>query len=88
MQFQHYKWYMHWCKSFWECSQQSASNYTTKSQIAPREDVTEMANESVYGTKLRMLLKMDLMVQMDVKSGQLKIESMSESVNGKTINAF
>ena len=47
-----------------------------------------MANESVYGTKLRMLLKMDLMVQMDVKSGQLKIESMSESVNGKTINAF
>ena len=88
MQFQHYKWYMHWCKNFWECGQQAAWNYTTKSQIAPPKDVTEMANESVYGTKLRMLLKMDLMVQMDVKSGQLKIESMSESVNGKAINAF
>ena len=35
-----------------------------------------------------MLLKMDLRVQMNAKSGQLKIESMGESVNGKTINAF
>ena len=34
---------------------------------------------------LRVLLKMDLRVQMDAKSGQLKIKSMSESANGKTI---
>ena len=31
---------------------------------------------------------MDLRVQMDAKSGQLKIKSMSESANGKTINVF
>ena len=37
---------------------------------------------------MRTLLKMDLKVQMDAKSGQLKIESMSESANGTTINAF
>ena len=35
-----------------------------------------------------MPLKMDLRVQMDANSGQSKIESMSESANGKTINAF
>ena len=35
-----------------------------------------------------MFLKIDLWVQMDAKSGQLKIENMSESANGKTINAF
>ena len=35
-----------------------------------------------------MLLKIDLNVQMDAKSGHLKIESMSENANGKTINAF
>ena len=35
-----------------------------------------------------MLLKMDLRVQIDGKSSQLKIGSMSESANGKTINAF
>ena len=48
----------------------------------------EIANDSVYGTYLRMLLKMDLRVRMDAKSGQLKIKSMSESANGKAINAF
>ena len=37
---------------------------------------------------LRMLLKIDLRVQMYEKCGQLKVESMSESANGKTINAF
>ena len=31
---------------------------------------------------------MDLRVQIDAKSGQLKIESMSRSANGKTINAL
>ena len=36
--------------------------------------VIEIANERVYGTLLRMLSKMDLRVQMDVKSGQLKNE--------------
>ena len=35
-----------------------------------------------------MLLKMDLRVQIDGKSSQFKIESMSESANGKKINAF
>ena len=88
MQFQHYKWYMRWCKKFWECSQQSACNYATKSLIAPPKDVIEVTNESVYGTHMRILLKMNLRVQMDAKSGKLKVESMSESVNGKTINAF
>ena len=83
MQFQHYRWYMRWCKHFWECSQQSAWNYTTKSQIAPPKDVTEIANESVYGTHLRMLFKMDLRVLMDAKSDQLKIESMSSGVAPK-----
>ena len=47
-----------------------------------------MANERVYGMHLRMLLKIDVRVQKEAKSGQLKIESMSESANGKTINAF
>ena len=61
---------------------------TAKLQIAPPKDVIEIANETVYGTHLRMLLKIDVRVQMDAKSGQLKIESMSESANGKTINAF
>ena len=55
----------------------------TKSQIAPPKDVTEIANESVYGTHLRMLFKMDLRVQMDAKSGQSKIESMSSGVTAK-----
>ena len=73
---------MRWCKHFWEC-QQSAWNYITKSQTAPPKDVTEIANESVYGTHLRMLFKMDLRVQMDAKSGQLKIESMSSGVAPK-----
>ena len=35
------------------------------------KDVTEIANESVYGMHLRMLLKMDLRVQMDAKSGKV-----------------
>ena len=74
---------MRWCKHFCECSQQSARNYTKKSQIAPPKDVTEILNESVYGTNLTMLFKMDLRVQMDAKSGQLKIESMSSGVAPK-----
>ena len=52
------------------------------------KDVIEVTNESVYGKHLKVLLKMDLRVQMDAESGKLKIESMSESANGKTINAF
>ena len=38
----------------------------------------EIANDSVYETHLRMLLKMDFKVQMDTKSWQLKNESKSE----------
>ena len=67
---------------------QSTICLTAKLQKAPPKDVIEIANESVYGTHLRMLLKIDVRVQMDAKSGQLKIESMSESANGKTIKAF
>ena len=67
---------------------QSTICLTTKSQIAPLKDLIEIANESVYGTHLKMLLKIDLRVEMDAKSSQLKIESISESANGKTINAF
>ena len=74
---------MRWCKHFCGCSQQSVWNFTTKSQIAPRKDVTEIANESVYGTHLRVLFKMDLRVLMDAKSGQLKIESMSSGAAPK-----
>ena len=70
-------------KHFWECSQQSAWNYTTKSQIAPPKYVTEIAKESVNGTHLRTLFKMDLRVKIDAKSGQLKIESMSSGVAPK-----
>ena len=47
--------------------------------MAPAKDVTEIANESVYGAHLRMLFKMDVREQMDAKSGQLKIESMSSN---------
>ena len=53
------------------------------SQIAPPKDVTEIANDSVYGTHLRMLLKMNLRLQIDAKSAQLKIESMSSGVARK-----
>ena len=53
------------------------------SQIAPPKDVTEIANERVYGTHLRMLLKMNLRLQIDAKSAQLKIESMSSGVAWK-----
>ena len=74
---------MRWCKHFCMYSQQSVWNYTAKSQIAPRKDVTEIVNESLYGAQLRMLFKMDLRVQMDAKSGQLKIESMSSGVAPK-----
>ena len=35
-----------------------------------------------------MFFKTDLRVQMDAKSSQLKIESVRENANGKTINAF
>ena len=48
------------------------------SQVAPTKDVTEIANESVYGTHSRMLLKIDLTVQMNAKFGPLKNESKSE----------
>ena len=60
--------------------------------------MTEIASDRVYGTHLRMLSKIDLWVQMDAKSGQLKNESKSgifsapgdakESANGTTINVF
>ena len=46
-----------------------------KSTIALTKDVTEIANERVYGTHLRMLLKMDLRVQIDAESGQLRKKS-------------
>ena len=59
-----------------------------KVTISSPKDVVDIANESVYRTLFRMLLKMDLRVQMDARSGQLKIENMSESSNGETINAF
>ena len=59
-----------------------------KSQLAPPKDVIEIANYRVYGTHLRILLKIGLREQMDAKSGQLKFENMNESVNGKMINAF
>ena len=67
---------------------QSTICLTVKLQIAPQKDIIEMVNERVYGMHLRMLLKIDVRVQKEAKSGQLKIESMSESANGKTINAF
>ena len=51
---------------------------TEKPSIAPPKDVTEIANKRVYGTHLRMLLKRDIRVQMDVKFGKLKNESKSE----------
>ena len=61
-------------------------------------NVTEIAYESVYGMHLRMLSKMDLRVQTNAKSGQLKNESKNElfsapgdaqeSENGTTVNAF
>ena len=66
-----------------ECSQQSAWNYKTKSDIALPKDVTEIANENVYGKHLRMLFKMDLMVQIDAKLGQLKIKNMSSGLAPK-----
>ena len=69
-----------------------------KSQIVPQKDVTEIANESLYETHLRMLLKIGLWVHMDAKSSQLKDESKSKffsapsdaqkNVNETTINAF
>ena len=74
---------MRWCKHFFLFCQQSAWNYIIKSQIGPPKDVMEIANESVYGTQLRILLKIDLRVQMNAKPGQLKIENMGESANGK-----
>ena len=43
----------------------------------------EIANESVCGTQLRIVLKIDLRVQMNAKPGQLKIENMGKSANGK-----
>ena len=35
-----------------------------------------------------MLLKMNLRLKIDAKNRKIRIESMSESANGKTINAF
>ena len=54
--------------------QQSTWNHTTKSRIAPPKDVIEIANKSVCGTHLRMLLNMDLREQMEAKSGQLNLK--------------
>ena len=58
----------------------------------------EIANERINRTHLRIHSKMDLKVQMDAKSGQLKNENKSEvfsapddaqeSANGTTINAL
>ena len=45
-----------------------------KSKIAPPKDQIKVANDSVYGTHLKMLLKMNSKVQTDTKSGQLKNE--------------
>ena len=71
---------MRWCKHFKVSSQQSAWNYTKKSQIAPPpKDVIEIVNESVYGTHLRMLLKMDLRLKIDAKNRKIKIESMRKN---------
>ena len=72
-------------------------NYTRRTQIAPPE-VNEIANESVNEMHLRLLSKIDLRVQMDEKSGQLKNESKNElftapgdtqeSATGTTTNLF
>ena len=61
-------------------------------------NVIEIANERVYGMHLRMLSKIDLRVQMDAKSDQLKIkvkvkffsahDDAQESGNGTTMKAF
>ena len=65
--------------------------------VAPPE-VIKIANKSVYVTHLRILSKMDLRVQLDAKSGQLKNVSKTERFSapddGKesasviTVNAF
>ena len=80
MQSQHYKWHIRWCKSWysWRCSQQSNSKYTRKPQIA-LPNVIEIANESVYGTHLRMLLKIRLKC-----ANECKIESKSEPFSAPT----
>lgn len=55
------------------------------------KDVINIGNETVYGTHLKMLLKMNLRVQMNAKSVQLKNESKidaHEGANRTTINAF
>ena len=61
----------------------SVRNLLGTTQVAPTKDVTEITNESVYGKHLTILFKMDLRVQMDAKSGQLKIESMRSGVASK-----
>ena len=56
----------------WRLQSIFAWNYISKSQIAP-PNVTEVANERVYGTYVRMLSKMYQAkgaVQMDATSGQ------------------
>ena len=61
------------------------------------KDQIKVANDSVYGTHLRMILKMDSKVQTDTKSGQLKNEKSAlfspsgdaqESTNRTMTNAF
>ena len=44
------------------------------SQVAPR-NATEIAKERVYGTHLKVISKMDLRLQIDKKSEQLKKEN-------------
>ena len=63
----------------WRLQSIFAWNYIRKSQIAP-PNVTEVANERVYGTYVRMLSKMYQAkgaVQMDATSGQWKKKSKS-----------
>ena len=63
---------------FWVGSQSFAWNYTTKSEIAPLKYAIEISNENVYRTLLKILLKMDVRIQIDSKSGLFKNESKSE----------
>ena len=73
---------------------EGAVSKVTKSKMASPKDVSEIAHESVYGTHLRMLLKM----LTDPISGILKREGKSAlssatghgqgSSNGTTLNEF
>ena len=80
------------------CSKFFAWSYIKNVQIAPLRDAIKITNEIVYGTHSKMLLKMELRVQMNAKSRQLKNESKidlfsepgdaHEKANRTAINAF